>query len=163
MIKKVAGVALSFGVAVAMVIDGYIVFFKNQQPSATSNSSDSKTTTKAKTVSSNKSQTSSNSTSSNTTSSGKYKDGTYTGTSTSTQWGDVQVEITVAGGKLTKITVLNSPNSEQKSIAINEQALPTYKSEAIKAQSASIQQISGATETYKGFTGSLQNALNQAE
>ncbi|MFC6176335.1 FMN-binding protein [Companilactobacillus huachuanensis] len=162
MIKKVAGVALSFGVAVAMAIDGYIVFFKNQQSSAASNLSETKTTTKAKSVSSNKAQTSSSSTSSNTTS-GKYKDGTYTGTSTSTRWGDVQVEITVANGKLTKITVLSSPNSEQKSIAINEQALPTYKSEAIKAQSASIQQISGATETYKGFTGSLQNALNQAE
>ncbi|KRM17327.1 FMN-binding domain-containing protein [Companilactobacillus nantensis DSM 16982] len=157
MIKKVVGVALSFGVAVAMAIDGYIVFFKNQQTSSAANSDTSKTTTK--TTSSTKSQASS--TSSSTT--GKYKDGTYTGSSTSTRWGDVQVQITIAGGKLTKINVLNSPNSEQKSVEINEQALPTYKSEAIKAQSASIQQISGATETYKGFTGSLQNALNQAE
>lgn len=157
MIKKVVGVALSFGVAVAMAIDGYIVFFKNQQTSSSANSDTSKTTTK--TTSSTKSQASS--TSSSTT--GKYKDGTYTGSSTSTRWGDVQVQITIAGGKLTKINVLNSPNSEQKSVEINEQALPTYKSEAIKAQSASIQQISGATETYKGFTGSLQNALNQAE
>lgn len=157
MIKKVVGVTLSFGVAVAMAIDGYIVFFKNQQTSSVANSDTSKTTTK--TTSSTKSQASS--TSSSTT--GKYKDGTYTGSSTSTRWGDVQVQITIAGGKLTKINVLNSPNSEQKSVEINEQALPTYKSEAIKAQSASIQQISGATETYKGFTGSLQNALNQAE
>lgn len=157
MIKKVVGVTLSFGVAVAMAIDGYIVFFKNQQTSSAANSDTSKTTTK--TTSSTKSQASS--TSSSTT--GKYKDGTYTGSSTSTRWGDVQVQITIAGGKLTKINVLNSPNSEQKSVEINEQALPTYKSEAIKAQSASIQQISGATETYKGFTGSLQNALNQAE
>lgn len=159
MIKKVAGVALSFGVAVAMAIDGYIVFFKNQQStSATSDSGTTKTTT-TKTSSTSKKQSSSSSSASN----GKYKDGTYTGTSTSTRWGDVQVQITVANGKLTKINVLSSPDTEQKSIEINEQALPTYKSEAIKTQSASIQQISGATETYKGFTGSLQNALNQAE
>jgi Uncharacterized protein conserved in bacteria len=64
---------------------------------------------------------------------------------------------------LTKINVLSSPDSEQKSVEINQQALPTYKSEALKAQSSNIQQISGATETYKGFTGSLQSALNQAE
>ena len=36
MLKKIAGVALSVGVAVAMVIDGYIVFFKNQQPKSVS-------------------------------------------------------------------------------------------------------------------------------
>lgn len=155
MIKKVAGVALSFGVAVAMAIDGYIVFFKNQQSNTTTNTDATKTTKKTTSVV--KKTSTSNSTS------GKYKDGTYTGSSTGTRWGDVQVQITISGGKLTKISVLNSPNSEQKSIEINEQALPTYKSEAIKAQSASIQQISGATETYKGFTGSLQNALNQAE
>lgn len=153
MIKKVTGVALSFGVAVAMAIDGYIVFFKNQQTTAASNSN-STTTTKNKTT---KAKTSTTDTT------GKYKDGTYTGTSTSTRWGDVQVQITISDGKLTKINVLSSPDSEQKSIEINEQALPTYKSEAITAQSSKIQQISGATETYKGFTGSLQNALNQAE
>ena len=156
MIKKVAGVALSFGVAVAMAIDGYIVFFKDQQTSTTDSSNTTKTTTK--TTSSSKAKASSASS----TTTGKYKDGTYTGTSTSTRWGNVQVQITIANGQLTKITVLSSPNSEQKSIEINKQALPTYKSEAIKAQSASIQQISGATETYKGFTESLQNALNQA-
>jgi len=155
MIKKLAGLALSFGVAIAMAIDGYIVFFKNQQTNTVASSASKTTQTTTKSTSSKNKTT--------TTSNGKYKDGTYTGSATSTQWGDVQVQITVAGGKLTKINVLSSPDSEQKSIRINEQALPTYKTEAIKAQNASIQQISGATETYKGFTGSLQNALNQAE
>lgn len=159
MIKKVTGVALSVGVAIAMAIDGYIVFFKNQQTSSTSNA-DTQTTNKTE---SSKTSSSSSSSSTSDSSTGKYKDGTYTGTATSTQWGDVQVQITISGGKLTKINVLSSPDTEQKSVKINEQALPTYKSEAIKAQSASIQQISGATETYKGFTGSLQDALNQAE
>jgi len=151
MIKKLVGVTLSFSVAVAMAIDGYIVFFKNQQTNKTATSK-TETNTKPKTKTIKKSS-----------STGRYKDGTYTGSSTSTRWGDVQVQITVANGDLTKIKVLSSPDTEQKSIQINEQALPTYKSEAIKVQSASIQQISGATETYKGFTGSLQDALNQAE
>jgi len=157
MLKKIAGVALSVGVAVAMVIDGYIVFFKNQQPKSVSAGQKTESTANK---ASNKEILKTNST---TKSTGKYKDGTYTGSSTSTHWGDVQLQITIAGGKVTSIKVLSSPDSEQKSIEINEQALPTYKAEAIKAQSASIQQISGATETFKGFTGSLQNALNQAE
>lgn len=161
MIKKVTGVALSVGVAIAMAIDGYIVFFKNQQTSSISNA-DTQTTNKTENSKTSSSSSSSSSSTSD-SSTGKYKDGTYTGTATSTQWGDVQVQITISGGKLTKINVLSSPDTEQKSVEINEQALPTYKSEAIKAQSASIQQISGATETYKGFTGSLQDALNQAE
>lgn len=158
MIKKIAGIALSFGVAVAMAVDGYIVFFKNQQTSTASDKSNTETAKKktSSTSSTNKSSTDSSS-------SGRYKDGTYTGTATSTRWGDVQLQITISGGKLTKINVLSSPDSEQKSVEINQQALPTYKSEALKAQSSNIQQISGATETYKGFTGSLQSALNQAE
>ncbi|MFD1417669.1 FMN-binding protein [Companilactobacillus keshanensis] len=146
MIRKIIGVSLSFGVAVAMAIDGYIVFFKDTQSTEVK----TKTTTKKTATVKQKST-------------GQYKDGTYTGSSTSTRWGDVQIQITISGGKLTKINVLKHPDSENKSVQINEQSLPTYKSEAIKAQSASIQQISGATETYKGFTGSLQNALNQAE
>ena len=90
------------------------------------------------------------------------KDGTYTGKSTSTEWGDVQVKITVASGKITQITVLKHPTGG-KSDEINSWSLPTYKQEALAAQSANINQVSGATEIYKGFTGSLQSAINQAE
>ncbi|HEM6265216.1 TPA: hypothetical protein U2C71_000395 [Streptococcus suis] len=45
---------------------------------------------------------------------------------------------------------------------LNDSALPTYTAEAISNQSAQVNQISGATEAYKGFTGSLQDAINQA-
>jgi hypothetical protein len=46
MIKKIAGIALSFGVAVAMAVDGYIVFFKNQQTSTASDKSNTETAKK---------------------------------------------------------------------------------------------------------------------
>ncbi|EOT45930.1 MULTISPECIES: FMN-binding protein [Enterococcus] len=98
----------------------------------------------------------------NTTTSSTYKDGTYTGSSTSTRWGDVQVQITIQNGVLSNVDVLSYPTNDRKSQMINQQALPTYKQEAIDAQSSSIQLVSGATETYNGFTGSLQDALNQA-
>ena len=85
------------------------------------------------------------------------KDGTYTGKSTSTEWGDIKVKITVASGKIPQITVLKHPTGG-KSDEINSRSLPTHKQEALAAQSANINQVSGATETYKGFTGSLQSA-----
>lgn len=156
MLKKIIGASLSFVVAVAMAIDGYLVFWKPHETSQAQTTSQTSQQAQSK-------SSSSTAASSSASSQGKFKNGTYTGKATSTQWGDVQVKVTVSGGDLAKITVLQSPNTNQKSIGINQQVLPTYKKEALKAQSAKIQQVSGATETYKGFTGSLQNALNQAE
>lgn len=136
MYKKFIALILSLAVAGAIIVDGYLLFFKKQT-----------TNTKVST------SASANST---------MKDGTYTGAATSTAWGDVQVKMTVANGKITSITVLKHP-TEGKSVQINAEALPIYKKEAIAAQSAKIQQVSGATETYKEFTGSLQSAITQAE
>lgn len=62
----------------------------------------------------------------------------------------------VSGGKITTVNVLKYPSD-------NDQALPVYKKEAVEAQSADIQQVSGATVTYEGFTQSLQNAITQAK
>lgn len=108
------------------------------------------------------SQTTTSETTTTNTNASTYQDGTYTGSATSTRWGDVQVQITIQNGALASVDVLSYPTKDRKSQMINQQALPTYKEEAIDAQSSSIQLVSGATETYKGFTGSLQDALNQA-
>jgi uncharacterized protein with FMN-binding domain len=94
--------------------------------------------------------------------SARLKDGTYTGTVISTQRGDFQVNATVSVGKLTAINVTEYPQ-DPTSQSINAQAIPIYVKEALAAQSAQIQLVSGATETYHGFTGSLQNAINQAQ
>lgn len=101
-------------------------------------------------------------TSSSETSSSAYTDGTYTSDTVATPHGQIQLQITITDGQLADITTLAYPNEERRSEFINAQALPTYIEEAITAQSADIQQISGATETYDGFTESLQDALNQA-
>ncbi|RPA55918.1 FMN-binding protein [Aerococcus agrisoli] len=99
--------------------------------------------------------------SSETTSSG-YTDGTYTSETVATPHGQMQLQVTISGGQISDITTLIYPDGEHESESINSQALPTYIDEALAAQSADIQQISGATETYDGFTESLQDALNQA-
>lgn len=90
------------------------------------------------------------------------RDGTYTGTAVLTRRGRFQVNATISGGKITAINLLSSPQ-DRTSESINQQAIPMYIKEALQAQSAQISLISGATETYSGFTGSLQNAINQAK
>lgn len=92
----------------------------------------------------------------------ELNDGTYTGAVVSTAKGDVQVSMTVAGGRITEVTAVKYPNDNPRSQSISGAAVATLSSEAVDAQSADIQMVSGATETSTGFIGSLQDALNQA-
>ena len=88
---------------------------------------------------------------------------TYTGDAVSTRYGPVQVQITVAGGKVTKSEVTQVPWSERRDQEINAQAVPILNQEAVQAQSASIDMVSGATYTSDGYLHSLQSALDQAK
>ncbi len=87
---------------------------------------------------------------------------TYTGDAVGTRYGDVQVEITVVAGKVTAAQVLQVPWSNRKDQQINAAAVPVLNDEAVSAQSASIDMVSGATYTSEGYIGSLQSALDQA-
>ena len=95
--------------------------------------------------------------------SGAFADGTYSGSTVSTEHGDVQVQVTVSGGKITEVTALKYPTQEQRSQSISQQAIPLLANEAVDAQSANISMVSGATETSEGFMDSLQDAINQAQ
>lgn len=95
-------------------------------------------------------------------SSGALKDGTYTGTVTPTRWGNVQVRIVVAGGRITGSTAVQYPTENSKDVQINSRAVPSYNAAAVAAQSADIDAISGATVTWQGYTSSLQSAIDQA-
>ncbi|HET9172335.1 MAG TPA: FMN-binding protein [Actinospica sp.] len=90
------------------------------------------------------------------------KSGTFTGTAESTQYGDVQVQAVISGGKLTNVIVLQVPDRGGYENQIVQIALPELKSEALSAQSANIDVISGATYTSQGYAQSLQSALDQA-
>ena len=121
--------------------------------------SSSSTTTKSTTPS-----TSSNSGSntSSTTSSGQYKDGTYTGNTYDAYYGNIQVSVTINSGKITTINFLQYPNNHSTSVYINQQAMPYLQQEAIQAQNANVQLISGATFTSQAFIQSLSSALSRA-
>jgi uncharacterized protein with FMN-binding domain len=87
---------------------------------------------------------------------------TYTGSTAGTRWGDVQVTITVTGGKITDVQVPVYPNGNGRDQEINAFALPTLTQETLQAQSADIQTVSGATVTSDGYLQSLQSALDAA-
>ena len=93
---------------------------------------------------------------------GRYKDGSYVGSTEDVYYGNVQVQATVSGGKLTAVAFLSYPSDRNTSVRINQQAMPYLQQEAIAAQSASVDVVSGATLTSEGFQRSLAAALAKA-
>ena len=87
---------------------------------------------------------------------------TVAGSVAQTQWGPVQVQLTVVAKKITKVALLQYPNGNGKDQEINDYALPILTQETINAQSANIDMVSGATVTSEGYLTSLQSAIDQA-
>jgi uncharacterized protein with FMN-binding domain len=92
-----------------------------------------------------------------------YKDGTATGSVISTRYGDLQVEVTISGGVIVDVTALQLPDSDGRSRSIASQAEPILREEALTAQSANIDLLSGATYTSDAYAQSLQSALDQVQ
>jgi FMN-binding domain len=84
------------------------------------------------------------------------------GSTARTRWGPVQVQVTIAGGKITEVTVLQQPNGNDRDQEINSYALPQLREQVLTAQSANIDGVSGATVTSDGYRQSLQAALDAA-
>ncbi|MER5751830.1 FMN-binding protein [Streptomyces sp. NPDC002088] len=85
-----------------------------------------------------------------------------TGDSIQTRWGPVQVRITLKDGKLTEVTAVTYPQENPRDQEINSYAIPELRREALAAQSAEIDTVSGATYTSDGYRQSLQSALDSA-
>jgi uncharacterized protein with FMN-binding domain len=98
-----------------------------------------------------------------TSGSGTYKDGTYIGSVADAIWGNVQVQAVIQNGKITSVKFLQYPNDRNRSIMINSYADPQLSSEAIQAQSANVDIVTGATDSSQAFIQSLSDALSQAK
>ncbi|MFI9646150.1 FMN-binding protein [Streptomyces sp. NPDC052040] len=85
-----------------------------------------------------------------------------TGDTVQTRWGPVRVRVTVEGGRLTDVTAVAYPQGNPHDQEINSYALPALRREALTAQSADIDMVSGATYTSTGYRQSLQSALDSA-
>ncbi|MFJ8192303.1 FMN-binding protein [Streptomyces sp. NPDC096094] len=86
---------------------------------------------------------------------------TLTGAAAQTQYGPVQVRVTVSGGKITGAEALQAPKGGQ-SDQVTADAVPELNQAAIAAGTADIDAVSGATYTSAGYKQSLQSALDQA-
>ena len=92
-----------------------------------------------------------------------YKDGSYTGSVADAQWGYIQVKAIIQNGKITDVQFLQYPNERNRSVEINSYADPQLTSEAIQAQGANVDIVTGATDSSQAFIQSLTDALSQAK
>ena len=94
---------------------------------------------------------------------GQYVDGTYTGSTADAYYGNIQVQVTISRGMIADVQFLQYPSDRSTSRYINQQAMPILRQEAIQAQSAQVDGVSGASDTSAAFQQSLASALSQAK
>ncbi len=88
--------------------------------------------------------------------------GSFTGSSVSTPYGSVQIQIVVANHKITDVKALHLTDDGGRSVQISNEAAPILRSEVLSSQSAQVSSVSGATYTSDAYLTSLQSALDQA-
>ena len=159
--KRIATWFLST-ITVVVLMFGYHTSTSSSLTTATPPAIVGSSTTTSSSSSSSGSSSSSTSGSSGSTSTAKSGTNTVTGSVAQTRWGPVQVELTVSGGEVTGVQVVEYPNDNPHDQEINSYALPVLIQETLDAQSADIDMISGATVTSVGYQQSLQSALDEA-
>jgi uncharacterized protein with FMN-binding domain len=77
-------------------------------------------------------------------------------------WGVLSVTVTMSGSRIIKVGLASlNDYGNPRSQSIDQQSIPLLEQQALQAQSANIQGVSGASYTSAGFTQSLQGALHQ--
>jgi len=143
-------------VALVVVLGGFIIYkqlFSAPAPATPTTNTDNQTSA---------ANTSQNSTSNASSGQTGLKDGSYTGDVANTVFGDVQVSVVISGGKITDVQKVKMPDSPGHTSQVSASSFPVLRSEAIQAQSASVNVVSGATQTSEGFSQSLASALSKA-
>jgi uncharacterized protein with FMN-binding domain len=87
---------------------------------------------------------------------------TVTSDAVGTQYGNVQLKVTIADGKITKIEAVELPSNDPKSQQIGSYAEPLLQQSALTKQNGTVDGVSGATYTSNGYQTALQSALDKA-
>jgi uncharacterized protein with FMN-binding domain len=87
---------------------------------------------------------------------------TVNGAAVDTDYGPVQVQVSIKGGKIVSATAIAYPQSGGRDVEINSYAIPLLQQDTITKQSAQVDTVSGATYTSAGYRQSLQSALDAA-
>ena len=88
--------------------------------------------------------------------------GVFAGDTAQTQWGPVQVQITVSAGQITAATALQYPNGDRRSQSIAQQSIPYLIQQTLTTKSANVLGVSGASYTSDGWRRSLASARSKA-
>jgi uncharacterized protein with FMN-binding domain len=95
--------------------------------------------------------------------SGSLKNGTYTGTTATNPYDQIQVAITISGGKISNVTTPVLVGESGHSDEINSYAVPQLTQQTLSSQSAQIDGVSSASYTTQSYIESLQSAIDQAK
>ena len=90
-----------------------------------------------------------------------YHSGVAAGAVARTDYGAVQVRVTVTGGRIVKVAALRLPHGNQMDVQLSKPAARVLERRVITAQSANVDMVSGATYTSEGYLSSLQSALDR--
>jgi uncharacterized protein with FMN-binding domain len=85
---------------------------------------------------------------------------TVVGAAVNYNYGTLAVSVTGSASHVTNVSIASiSDGGDSRSQSIDQYAIPILESQALSAQSANIQGVSGASYTSAGFEQSLQSAL----
>lgn len=87
--------------------------------------------------------------------------GVFLGPAVSNQYGKVQVQVALSGGRLVDARAVRLPNGDGQSQQISREAGPLLKQQALQARAGKVDGVSGATYTSDGYRQSLQAALDR--
>ena len=90
--------------------------------------------------------------------SGSYKDGEYLGKASAYN-GNVEVKVTISGGKMTAIDIVKTKDDEDYFFDAQKKVIP----EILEKQSTDVDAVAGATTSSEGIAHAVQKALDQAK
>lgn len=90
--------------------------------------------------------------------SGAYKDGEYLGKASAYN-GNVEVKVTISGGKMTAIDIVKTKDDEEYFFDAQKKVIP----EILEKQSTDVDAVAGATTSSEGIAHAVQKALEQAK
>ena len=90
--------------------------------------------------------------------SGAYKDGEYPGKASAYN-GNVEVKVTISGGKITAIDIVKTKDDEEYFFDAQKKVIP----EILEKQSTDVDAVAGATTSSEGIAHAVQKALEEAK
>jgi len=90
------------------------------------------------------------------------EDGDYLSDRHQFEWGDLEVKISIHGGQITGVQILQYPDHRSQSLYLSQMAGPVLESELIKTQQYQVDVVTSATDTSYAFQDAIAGAIVKA-